>query len=106
LPNQSRVAGDAGLFERGSNKIGVLTRIASGSPPSISPPQPSMSVQPRCTADDIEELVWTESGRLRVRNEDGRLPAAYGGNFDRLVQFKTQWDPTNLFSNNYNIPPG
>jgi FAD/FMN-containing dehydrogenase len=43
---------------------------------------------------------------LIADDEDGRVPAAYGPNYDRLVQLKKQWDPTNLFNSNYNIPPG
>lgn len=43
---------------------------------------------------------------LIADDEDERVPAAYGPNYDRLVQLKRQWDPTNLFSSNYNIPPG
>ena len=31
--------------------------------------------------------------------------AAYGNNFDRLVDIKTRYDPTNLFRLNANIPP-
>jgi FAD/FMN-containing dehydrogenase len=34
-----------------------------------------------------------------------RVQAAYGGNYDRLVALKTQYDPTNLFRVNQNIPP-
>jgi hypothetical protein len=31
--------------------------------------------------------------------------AAFGGNYDRLVELKTRYDPTNLFHINLNIPP-
>ena len=31
--------------------------------------------------------------------------AAYGSNFDRLVDIKTKYDLTNLFHLNVNIPP-
>jgi FAD/FMN-containing dehydrogenase len=39
-------------------------------------------------------------------NEMDRIPAAYGPNYPRLVELKKRWDPTNLFSGNYNIEPG
>jgi len=38
-------------------------------------------------------------------DELDRIPSAYGRNFDRLVELKTKWDPTNLFTSNYNIAP-
>jgi Berberine and berberine like len=31
--------------------------------------------------------------------------AAYRGNYDRLVEIKRRYDPTNLFHINHNIPP-
>ncbi len=43
---------------------------------------------------------------LIADDETDRIPAAYGSNYARLVGLKQQWDPTNLFSSNYNIPPG
>ena len=43
---------------------------------------------------------------LIADDETHRIPSAYGANYARLVELKQQWDPTNLFSSNYNIPPG
>lgn len=34
-----------------------------------------------------------------------RIRAAYGTNYDRLVEVKTKWDPGNLFRENKNIGP-
>ena len=42
---------------------------------------------------------------LIADDEADRIPAAYGPNYPRLVELKQLWDPTNLFSSNYNIPP-
>ncbi len=42
---------------------------------------------------------------LIADDEAERVPASYGANYARLVELKQQWDPTNLFSSNYNIPP-
>ena len=38
-------------------------------------------------------------------DEGQRVPAAYGHNWERLVELKQRWDPNNLFRGNYNIPP-
>lgn len=43
-------------------------------------------------------MMMEDDGRDRVR-------AAYRGNYDRLVQVKRRYDPTNLFHINHNIPP-
>ena len=42
---------------------------------------------------------------LIADDESDRIPAAYGTNYQRLVELKRRWDPVNLFSSNYNIPP-
>lgn len=70
-------------------------------------------------ADDGAVMGWTRGFHdamaphatggvyVNVLSEDeaNRMPAAYGENYDRLVALKAAWDPTNLFRNNYNIPP-
>jgi FAD/FMN-containing dehydrogenase len=43
---------------------------------------------------------------LLAEDEPARIPAAYGGNYDRLVRLKKTWDPENLFRRNHNIEPG
>ena len=42
---------------------------------------------------------------LIADDETDRVSAAYGANYARLVELKQQWDSTNLFSSNFNIPP-
>ncbi len=37
--------------------------------------------------------------------KEALLQAAYGANYDRLVELKSQYDPGNLFRMNLNIPP-
>lgn len=38
-------------------------------------------------------------------DEQDRVGAAYGSNFERLAELKARWDPENLFSMNQNIDP-
>jgi FAD/FMN-containing dehydrogenase len=38
-------------------------------------------------------------------DEDDRIRAAFGENFDRLARVKARWDPENRFSNTKNIAP-
>jgi FAD/FMN-containing dehydrogenase len=40
-----------------------------------------------------------------TQDEQGRVPAAYGGNYARLVALKQKYDPENLFRVNQNIEP-
>ena len=70
--------------------------------------------------DDQENIDWARSAWQELRRfstggtylnflteEEGgdRLQAAYGKNFDRLVDVKSRWDPANLFRMNKNIAP-
>jgi FAD/FMN-containing dehydrogenase len=40
-----------------------------------------------------------------TQDEQDRVRAAYGGNYERLAQLKKKYDPTNLFRMNQNIKP-
>lgn len=42
---------------------------------------------------------------LTEEEGDQRIQAAYGKNYERLVESKTKWDPGNLFRTNKNISP-
>jgi len=41
-----------------------------------------------------------------TEDEEDRVRAAYGPNYDRLVEIKRRYDPGNLFRMNHNIDPG
>ena len=49
------------------------------------------------------------SGEVYVNSldeaESGRVPEAYGVNFERLRLLKKKYDPQNFFHCNHNIPP-
>jgi hypothetical protein len=42
---------------------------------------------------------------LTEEEGDERIRAAYGGNYERLIDVKTRWDPHNLFRANKNVAP-
>ena len=80
-----------------------------------------MNVHTRWTdpAEDVPCIAWAReffdaaapyaSGSVYVnfltQEESGRIAAAYGPNYERLVQVKNQYDPHNLFRHNQNIKP-
>jgi FAD/FMN-containing dehydrogenase len=70
--------------------------------------------------DDAANLSWARTAWEEMREfstggtylnflteEEGqeRIKAALGNNYDRLVDVKTKWDPTNMFRTNKNISP-
>lgn len=71
-------------------------------------------------ADDAANMAWARAAwqdlqrfstggvyiNFQPEDEgDERIRAAYGKNYDRLVEVKTKWDPDNVFRMNKNIPP-
>jgi len=71
--------------------------------------------------DDKTNIEWARAAWRDMRSfstggtyvnflteEEGgeRIHAAYGNNYERLVEIKTKWDPANLFRINKNILPG
>lgn len=70
-------------------------------------------------AEDERHVSFTREAASRLRSiSDGgmylhygspepedQVKAAYGDNYERLVEIKERWDPTNLFRMNQNIRP-
>jgi hypothetical protein len=71
-------------------------------------------------ADDDANIEWAREGWRDMRGfstggvyvnfqteDEGadRVLAAYGDNYDRLVEVKSRWDPQNFFRTNKNIAP-
>jgi FAD/FMN-containing dehydrogenase len=69
-------------------------------------------------ADAFQQWVRDGWGRIRpfstgrtyinfqtVEEDEQRIRATYGANFDRLAQVKTKYDPANVFRSNRNIRP-
>jgi FAD/FMN-containing dehydrogenase len=69
---------------------------------------------------DAEHIAWAREAWQKIRpfstggnyvnfqmpdDDSTRTAAAYGTNFDRLRQIKSEWDPYNLFRTNRNITP-
>jgi len=56
---------------------------------------------------DATAPLSEEGGYVNFMAEDdqGRAPANYGANYQRLVEVKRAYDPTNLFHLNQNIVP-
>jgi hypothetical protein len=72
------------------------------------------------TEDDDANIGWARASWRELRSfstggtyvnflteEEGdeRVRAAYAGNYERLVEVKTKWDPQNFFRMNKNIAP-
>jgi len=71
-------------------------------------------------ARDDEHVAWTRAFHEAVRpyttgdaalnfltddESEARIRAAYGDNYDRLAEIKTEWDPANLFRSTRSVEP-
>jgi hypothetical protein len=75
-----------------------------------SPGEPEEDRFRRWVRDAGERLRPFSTGATYVNfqtAEEGadRVRAAYGANYDRLVEAKRRWDPDNLFRGNRNVAP-
>jgi FAD/FMN-containing dehydrogenase len=74
------------------------------------PDEPDANKFPEWVRNAWQQIRPYSTGRTYINfqgaDEDaGRIRAAYGDNFDRLVEVKNTYDPENLFRVNRNIPP-
>jgi FAD/FMN-containing dehydrogenase len=50
-------------------------------------------------------IVESSYGNYASDEGDSIARSAYGPNYDRLVELKNKYDPTNVFKMNHNIKP-
>jgi FAD/FMN-containing dehydrogenase len=99
----ARVPDDATAF---AYRNGGWTGVVAG----IDPDAANMPAAARWAQQYWQELYDSSAGGGYVNmmmEDDGRerVRAAYRGNYDRLVQIKRRYDPTNLFHINHNVSP-
>ncbi len=108
------------LFERyhgAATRVGITDTAVPHRRPGYNLLIPSVWVDP---ADTETNIAWTREtfDALRPYFRDGRwlnylddddaseaVRAAYGPNYDRLVEVKREYDPDNVFHMNHNIVP-
>ncbi|MGH3882787.1 MAG: FAD-binding oxidoreductase [Pseudonocardiaceae bacterium] len=74
------------------------------------PDEPKAEPFPQWVRDAWQRVRPFSTGRTYINlqtadEDDERIRASYGINYDRLVEIKKIYDPSNLFRSNRNIPP-
>ena len=85
-------------------------RYAIGAKAMWAPDDPSGERLPGWVRNAHERLRPFSTGRTYVNfhghdEDDERVRATYGPNYDRLVELKRRYDPANVFRSNRNIAP-
>ena len=85
-------------------------RYAIGAKAMWAPDDPNGARIPTWVRNAHERLRPFSTGRTYVNfhghdEDDDRVRATYGANYDRLVELKRRYDPDNLFRSNRNISP-
>ena len=101
------------LNERGEDDGAVGNRdarYAIGAKAMWAPDDPSGERLPGWVRNAHERLRPFSTGRTYVNfhghdEDDQRVRATYGANYDRLVELKRRYDPGNVFRSNRNIAP-
>ena len=83
-------------------------RYALGALGMWEPDEPGAEAFPPWVRGAWERIRRFSTGgnyiNLQTADEDDqRIRAAYGGNFDRLVEIKEEYDPGNVFRSNRNV---
>lgn len=114
----------------GSPLTSILIEYYGGRPAASGQGKPPLPTARRCStlrssrqwqdpAESDDHQAWTQflakalepssNGRYLLntldRDDNDRIRAAFGENYDRLVEVKHRYDPTNFLAVNYNIPP-
>ena len=97
----SRVPSDATAFANRSAPFNVVVRASWEDPGHAA----GRTAWQKATWKGFEPFARGIYANLNLADADPKLIAAYGLNMKRLVDLKTQYDPTNLFHLNPNIPP-
>ena len=97
----ARVLSDATAFANRSVPFNVIVRASWDEPGKAA----ERTAWQKATWKGFEPFARGIYANLNLADADPKLIAAYGLNMKRLVDLKTQYDPTNLFHLNPNIPP-
>jgi FAD/FMN-containing dehydrogenase len=85
-------------------------RYAIGAKAMWAPDDPNGARLPTWVRNAHDRLRPFSTGRTYVNfhghdEDDARIRATYGANYDRLVELKRRYDPGNIFRSNRNIAP-
>jgi FAD/FMN-containing dehydrogenase len=98
----ARVGADATAFANRTAPFNVVVRASWEEPGKAA----ERTAWQKATWKGFEPFARGIYANLNLAPDaDAKLVAAYGLNMKRLVDLKTQYDPTNLFHLNPNIPP-
>jgi FAD/FMN-containing dehydrogenase len=106
------------FFEPMGGAVGRVPVHATAFPHRIAPFNFGITAGWTDPAEDAEHMAWAREFHASLssydqgvyvnyadEDESGRTDAAYGANYNRLVELKNCWDPHNLFRMNMNVAP-
>lgn len=105
------IGGSLGEHEEHDGAVGNRdARFAVGLNGAWEPAEPQADAYRRWVRDAWQQLRPFSTGRAYINfqtadEDDDRVQASYGANFDRLAEVKAIYDPSNVFRSNRNISP-